>query len=380
MLLLSNKIILYESFFIAAFLNKPLYLPFLLLYVLIRNLNIVDTLIDRKTLIFIFLISYFLVTIYTIGYDRLYLPNPIYAMLYVLLLIFIGGHALYFESPKSRSIAIVSYALGLFTENLCVATYSFYTNPVVYGYGNLISPFSDGQVNSPSVSNSLAIGFVILEFLLITGKSKLLQVILLILTIVTFSMGVFLAGRAFFVIIIINTFVISFFHKKFRNVLLLFLAIIGIYVIFFSSSIEYSSNTFDTLFFRRMEMGIESGRFPLFIQGSSELILHPFGGFSVDRSIEDTYWFHNIFIDAGRVAGWLPVLLLIIAIFIVVKKRVNTISHENFDVSDLVFLTTLFLIQQDVIIEGDYKKFVLFYFSCLSLLLIKNKNNYSFNR
>jgi len=372
MKIFSVNMMLYGSFFMAAIFNKPLYLPILIIYLSINKLKIEYISIDRKTFIFIILILFFLIPLYTIGYDGVYLPNPISAMFYILSLILIGGYALYYATPKSRCIAIIFFALGIFFENLCVALYSFYTDPKVYGYGNLISPFGDGEINSPSVSNSLAIGFVIFEYLLINSKSNSVKIISLALTIITFMMAIFLAGRSFIIIIFINTLFLSIYHKNFRNLLFILVLLTGLYITFFLSSIDLSSNLTDT-FLRRLEMGIDSGRFPLLIQGSSELLLHPLGGFSVDKSIEDTYWFHNIFIDAGRISGWLPVLSLFAAIFIVVRRRIHTISNDSFDVADIIFLTTLLLIQQDVIIEGDYKKFILFYFSCLSILLIKSK-------
>lgn len=67
--------------------------------------------------------------------------------------------------------AILFFIFGIFLRAEIIVIYSFLDPSGAYGYGKLLDPFNHEEINSPGISNSLAIVFV---FLLVVFEPKTL--------------------------------------------------------------------------------------------------------------------------------------------------------------------------------------------------------------
>src|SRR5690554_8186538 len=100
----------------------------------------------------------------------------------------------------------------------------------------------------------------------------------------------------------------------------------------------------------RLDGSLQSPRFLLWQDGFLKLLTHPLGGFSVDQTIDQVRWFHNIFLDAGRLAGWFPIVSLALFTFysfVLFLQRKNKYSLF----AGFMFAVVFALAQQDVVVE-----------------------------
>ncbi|EEY3975711.1 hypothetical protein DFY15_23530, partial [Escherichia coli] len=88
------------------------------------------------------------------------------------------------------------------------------------------------------------------------------------------------------------------------------LFIIVAIMIFFGNLLMQSDSHFQFIA-ERFSSGLESNRFKHYLYALNQMPYYPFGGFEVDSKIENTLWLHNLIFDSARVAGWIPVFVII---------------------------------------------------------------------
>src|SRR5690606_25575294 len=122
----------------------------------------------------------------------------------------------------------------------------------------------------------------------------------------------------------------------------------------------------------RLDGSLESARFLLWKDGVIKLLTHPIGGFDVDQTIDPVQWFHNVFLDSARLAGWMPVLSLIAFVFYSFWLYLNK-RNEYYLFAGFVFSIVFVIMQQDVVIEAMVRLLVLLYFCAILLGSIGSK-------
>jgi len=120
--------------------------------------------------------------------------------------------------------------------------------------------------------------------------------------------------------------------------------------------------------------GLESSRFDLYLIGLENIIYYPFGGFTVQHQLFGTSWFHNIILDSFRVAGWIPILFFIIATMYALKGLLIKNKSDDLILIVYIFLICFLIMQQDVIIEGNYLPLIIYYL-CGIVLVTYNKKD-----
>src|SRR5690606_33882557 len=115
--------------------------------------------------------------------------------------------------------------------------------------------------------------------------------------------ALYLGGRTYFIVLMIALLI----RSMKLAILFGFFTALFIWVYYLTDASFYGPGSH--LVTRFMDAGINSPRFMLWLQGLEELATRPFGGFEVDRTIDDVAYFHNVWIDFGRIAGWVPVLI-----------------------------------------------------------------------
>lgn len=372
--LFRNDYFLYFIFFSLGFNRTIISTIFLSIYI-IFNLEKIKThiILNKRFIILSSLFLGFLLSVFIIGHDRLTLMSPFRTLMTILIPILLGGLIFYCHNHQKKVILLGFYILGLFVESSLIITYSFLQNPEIYGYGNLISPFSSGEQNSPGFSSILGIVFCFYYYFAIYEKNLLLKVLSILIVCLTLLEALFLGGRSFFFLVVFSVVFYFFLHLNLRNIIYFLLTLIFFtFLIYIFSENQYVAKYLDFMINRftsqGLHSGLNSGRFLLFEHGLKVILDYPFGGFSVDQSIERINWYLNIFLDSARVAGWIPVLCLLLAliysltIFLIKEK-------QKYDIFIFcVGINTFLVMQQEAILENIYKiLIVMFFVSCIMI-------------
>lgn len=358
--------ILYPAFFALGLNRYEIYLAIFGLYVFFIAYRLTN---ERLTFSYLILSGLILITtipLYTIGHDRINLESPYRSMLAMIFSTVIAGLSFQRQSKPIQYNLIISYIIGIGISSIIISGYSVYTNPLVYGYGVLYNPFTDKEINSPGVSNNLAIFSSLLIYLLFKKNHTLYKILIFSALIFSVLMAVSLGGRTYFLIffltlIVVSSPIASKFKIKSLAIILFILILIFLIFTWIINNVEQFEGYY--LFMtQRFENGLESKRYEHYLDGINKLLHYPFGGFYTDQSIESTKYFHNVFIDNARLAGWLPTFTLILMIsFIATSFTGLKDIHSNF--GSFIFIVCLLIMQQDVIIEGNSQPLVLMYYS-----------------
>ncbi|EAT9997616.1 hypothetical protein C2P65_22605 [Salmonella enterica subsp. enterica] len=346
--------ILLLSFFFSGFSLYTVFIPLLFLTILL-------SLHKNKALYFgrlaasanILFIILFILFVFFIGEDRLLLEKPFKYAAYIIFMIFCLT-LLLLNNIEYAQKAILFFIFGIFLRAEIIVIYSFLDPSGVYGYGKLLDPFNHEEINSPGISNSLAMVFV---FLLVVFEPKTLarKIFLILAYPLLLLSSIFLGGRAFFIIAILG---LVYQYKNNRNIkaiIFLLFSALGFLVLFFImfKDAPVFEKYFNLIFERFGSEGLKSARFELIQDGISKFFMYPFGGFTPYASEYSGSWYHNIYLDSARVAGFLPLIMFLISNIILFscyfkcKKR----NHKN----KYFFLSviTLIIMCQDVILEGN---------------------------
>lgn len=333
----------------------------------------------------------FITCVFILG-ENLTHDNPI--NLFILIMFHIISILLLMQDRKTdESIKILtSFTLGLFSGQIIITLYSFFIDPITYGYGLLLSPFNGKELNSADVANILGLCTIVFIYFIgsqINNKDKMLFILAILLSLFA---GIFLGGRSYFFIIGLTLIVYGCNKLWRRTVLNKINVTAGLLSLSIAATMLYESNDYfkdslELVLYRfnlieemsgiranpHYETGIQSGRLDLYIHGLSLITSHPFGGFT-PTEIMDTNWYHNIVLDVARTSGWIPLFFLIPQFIILLPLALK--SHHK-DSLLIVWLptATLLIMMQSIPIEGDYRIYIL-YIMGLFILAQKEKTKY----
>lgn len=367
-------------FFLLGFNLSKLYFPVFLIalfYVVYKGRGVQ---LSINYLIFLMLVFLGMILPFLVGYKVMPVERPeVLFFAWVFNLLFLSY--LFFRlDPHLKIIAVFYYCLGLFSESFLVVVFSYYTSLAgeYYGYGRLLHPLSGMLINSPSVSNSLVPFTVILLYRLFFYKFDFIWILSSVLLAFSISGALFLGGRAFFVCLLVALLVFLAFSSIGKK-LLIILFVIVLALVFFTM---YSDLELFAGVLSRFESGLESTRFEHYASGLSQLASHPFGGFNVDQNIESTFWFHNVFLDNAKYSGWITFLALFLLFLFFGLKLLANHTHPYFIILFCLYTVTLLLHQQDVVLEGNFRLFMVTMLCGLTVLsksrdyFCDNKRNY----
>lgn len=369
-----NNKLYYLTFFLCGLNLSYLYLPFLLLcFISDFPKYIVAKFTWRFFSVYFSMIS-FVIVLFCIGYTQLSMEKPYRVFMILSFLVTILGLVLNSSELNARKNMLTAYLLGMSCQTLAVILFSYYKDPVIYGYSKLLDPFSGEVINSPSVSNNLSLLAIFLTTMLTQNLTIAKKIGLISLLILVFYFAIFLGGRTFFIVFVIAFFII-FSSKMGVSIVLksgvLILLVLFIFKIFLSSEHHFQ------LIEERFSSGLKSDRFGHYLYALTKIPYYPFGGFGVDTKLENTRWLHNVIFDSARVAGWIPVLLFIFYTFYSVICYVgkNKISVNQYGF--VFFVSSFLLMQQDVIVEGNYRLLLVYFFSTILMIGENNAINRS---
>lgn len=272
------------------------------------------------------------------------------------------------KSHEKQNEILIFFILGMFFESFVTIIYSLH-NGIIYGYGNVFNPFTGEIENSPPYSLNLIIASAL--FINNIFNKKMVALSLLFLSFCILG-GFYLGGRTYFICIlfILIAFLIRS-KRKLKVITIISASLISLFLLT-PKEIDFFEQTFS-----RISDGIESKRFEHLEYGINIFIEYPFGNFSVNQSIEQVDWFHNLFLDAARLGGWIPAFSLItfysacFIFFILSIKKINFFYN-------LLFFVSFLIMMQDVIIEAMHKylwiSFLIFIYQYSYLRDQKNQN------
>ncbi len=374
----NEKYILYMIFLALGFSKSWIYLPLIGFYGVLKlpTFNLIK--IQKSFLSLLMLYVSFLILTFTLGCQRLTIESPLRGLASILVALVFGGVIFHYQKYKIKLNLLGFYLFGLFLDNFTIIAYSFLNNPLLYGYGMLISPFSNEEINSPGVSNMLAISFSYFYFFAIYKKENIfIKLLSIIVIVISLACAIFLGGRMFFIVAFITIIFYFITHVSVKNSVLFFIMVflVCISVGYLISMNEYLASKLDFTINRFINEGLHSLRFQHYLHGLEMFFLHPLGGFEVDTAIEDTKWYHNIFLDTARVAGWIPVLFLLAALLYTAKFFNYRIKHSDISLPFWVATTAFLIMQQDVVLEGGARSLIVLFFSSYILIDSKKDNN-----
>lgn len=359
-----SNFLLYLAVFFLGLGFHIVYLPVLLFFIAAKPSYLLQPMLKKNFLIAFSLISLFLLPQYTIGYHQITVDNPVLSMLSVMFSIVVLGGLLQQLSPSIIKNCIVILIIGIGADALITIVYSLLQNSTYYGYGRLYNPIIGEEVNSPGAALKIASLTSICIWYIFQKIGFLQKLMLLTLISVLLLLAIWLASRAFFALIFLSLAFAFILNFKIKNIIrVTFFGVVGLllFVILFQS-IDIS--IFSRL--NRLDGNLESARYLLWKDGFTKLLTHPIGGFSVDQTIDPVRWFHNIFLDSGRLAGWLPVFSLsmfaLYSFYLFLNKR-----NEYSLFAGFIFAIVFLLMQQDVVVEAMVRFLVLTYFCSILL-------------
>lgn len=353
----------------------------------------------RFTKLFVF--NYMLIVLFLIFYILLwddpsipenssYFKNKGLLMLFQLLAILtsVMWLTMFIDDKKKLLQILYIFSLGMFIKSLGYTIYTIINAPYLFQLRQILDPFTLEPVNSPAISLMAVYATLIAIFKLMQAEKSIVKIIFN--SVIIFGglfIAVLLQARTFFVIVALFTLYLIIFNliinKSIKGLIILIISCYLI-VIFNSYMIDnnvYYQETFNNILLRFEEIGVESSRYSIWESAINIIMNNPFGGGSTDKKIEDTYWFHNLWLDIGRTSGIIPILLMILfqlkVIFILIK---GSFVKSTFEYHFLMIFYISLLIGQyvEIALEGNIVLFVFFIFSHSVIIRYQqlNKNIY----
>ena len=354
--------------FLALGLNKfVLYVPLFLLFLILDFKNIVNfkNIKNSKSFIIFTFLFFSIVPLIVLGHNTLIHPTK---SLIVMSFAFLFGGAIFYLNIKKSKQLLSVYLFGIFAECSIIVSASYPKKG--YGYGRLWDPFSETIINSPATSNLLAITATTAYFLIFNSRRKYNIYMSYLIFILSLAFAVYLRGRAFFVILSIGvliTLLLSSTRKQIKHQIVL-----NTFSAALLSLTYFLNKTFAANFLSltaRFSQGLgSSGRGEILKSGFSLMLTHPFGGFSQDSKTVATQWFHNFWIDSARVAGWIPIMLFILSYTYLLRRCWRSIFTRKHILYKFLISLALITMSQDVIIEGNFRVYLILFLASLPLL------------
>ncbi|ELD0453565.1 hypothetical protein QPJ18_000590 [Escherichia coli] len=296
-------------------------------------------------------ILYLCVT-YIVGHDNMHIDRS-YLPLILLVLTIVIFYILIPKNEKESFFFIQAYILGMLFKSGITVIYSILVGGESYGYGMLLDPFSNTVVNSPAYVALTSISFAYFYTNIFSEQTNLSKKLNVLFSILSLLIATYLGGRSFFVIAVLTIFLNMLAYKQSRSgISILLIFVMGIITIISYLFSELIRDKVNFIFLRFTNSGLESPRFLLWRDALNKIPDFPFGDFSVNTSIEFTYWYHNLWFDTARLGGWIALFLLIIIniyfIFHYKLLKTNGILKQL----TIIQLVTLLVMSQEVILEG----------------------------
>lgn len=375
---LNINIYLYVIFFIAGFGLVKLELLLLLMYISVWCIFIGSIKAQKSFLILLVLYILFIMTTFIMGGEMMTNPNPFKTMVAILIQFVFLGYFLHIQKYENKIKLLGTYLLGVFLYNFIIVIYSFTLDPVLYGYGRLFNPMSSKEENSPGSAELILLSFSYFYFFCVSNnvdfKIKVLSIFVVISSICSI---IFLSSRISFLLmlgVIVYYYLINIKRKNIYSTIF-FIILFFIVVTALLVTSESLHNSLIFLLNRFMNQGLDSTRFLHYKHGLDLIWQYPLGGFEVDRSIENTKWFHNIFLDTARVAGWIPNIFLIGAIVYPLTLIKYKNKQKEICLPIVMFIIVMLLMQFGVILEGNSRYIVISFF--VSCILLNSKTSYA---
>jgi len=316
--------------------------------------------VSRDSIIGLFILLLFSLTLYPLGLGNMDVGNPLKSFMVVIFYLLVILPIFLLENRKNV-VLYDAYIFGYLIFGYLCTYGSMYKDSIYYGYGKLWNPITGSEINSSNVNVVLAVTLVYFSTKNYLKSSRIIGIgYVLVIALLSTVAAIYTGGRFYFLALGL---VVVFFLSKIKKLSFIHLSYLGFFIIavFTQSSwlIENMHRQID-LFTTRMESGLESNRFELWSYALEMIPYSPFGGFSPhDMNFEATSSFHNVFLDAARIGGWLP-LLLLISYFIYALVGLYAEGKKIDAGNKLTLFLSFMAMQQAVVFEGDIKMFFSF--------------------
>lgn len=238
----------------------------------------------------------------------------------------------------------------------------------------LLTDFFTGSIQAATGSGVLnTMIFSLLAYLLFIEKDKKIKILGLVLEIVACIYSFQLGGRTQLIILGLVFVIIFFFYlfeKKgfvptFKIIMRLVFLVILVYIVYqldiFSIKTTIESSN---LLLRLEQGGLEASdqyRINSVLNGLLLLMNHPFGG------QETVFYFHNMWLDVGRVSGVFPFLFLLLYSVLATYHVLMIFLNKNYNITIRYLFLSLYLGIQinfftEPIMEGAISFFLAFCF------------------
>lgn len=352
------------SFFMGASLSKA-YLPLLfisfLLFIKDANLSQIKSIFFHSNRYFLYIALFFILT-FALGALNQRLTIGLKTFLTTFGRVMATAFLIHLlQTERQRVYLLMSYIAGLtFVISITYLTsvyFNFNEGTKLYGYGRVYHPIYGLVINTPGYSSLLSLCTLVAIFIYYESTEKRLSITALTLALFCHSQSYFYAGRAYYILLIIGLGGIFIVDQKLKNKNF-YISIFSLLSIAFLQKIllNFSGIGQESAIAR----GIGSLRFEHWVDGFFKIWKYPLGGFTVNLGIEKTFWFHNLWIDTARVAGWAPLAcLLVLNLYIFLK----TINYKKPIRPYLLILQIVCLAQmfQDVVIEGFPSALIIYF-------------------
>jgi hypothetical protein len=253
---------------------------------------------------------------------------------------------LFVMSAVDARSAIKSLALGVVVFVLVEGVMTLISAPDVALRRYMIFPVTGEEVASTGQINAAALGAGILIFLIRTTLSGWLSLLA-----VTF-LSIAYANRTGMLLIVafIIIWVVGNKRTDRRKAWLAFSAIVLLGIMAYAATPQVFDEWSQRAKLRVSAEGLESARYELWSYGLSQMFAgeSPLGGAQLNVGTFPTYWYHNLFLDAYRVAG-IPTMLLFCLLFALSFRRVRRMNAWE---PLVVWVAALTLASTSVLLEG----------------------------
>ncbi len=363
--------ILKPAFLALGFGPYFLYLPLFALYFLLKANGVGDIKIKKQYLVLASLLFVSIIPLYVVGHQVITLENPLRAMAAALFMIILVGFAFQTQKKDIQYELLLLYVFGIGLSAVVISVYSYGLDPEYYGYGRVIDPLSGRESNSPRVSNNLAIFGSLLLYFMFVRHSWLIKTFLFGAFLAISFLAIFLGGRAYFLVIILAMLFLLAVDSRIKAYLtFIFMSIAGAGIAVVVSSVG-ALDEYIGFILSRASTTLVDVRFDLYKDGFINLLHYPFGGFSVDPDISSTKWFHNVFLDNARLGGWFPVIFLVVSM-VYISWGALVARGRYIVFASLLFFVSVVVMQQDVVVEGNFNLIMVMYL-CGLLILAKDE-------
>lgn len=363
--------VLYALFFFVGMNKAYLYLPLFSVYFLLDFIEFKKFKLIKEYIFWIFCIFSIILAFCIFGAGEILVNNKINILYFTLFSIIFIGYIYQNCALKERERLLKIYILGMGAEAIIIVIFSCYLNDN-YGYGRLFDPFSNKEINSPGISENLALLSIIFIYEFFQNRSFVVRFISSVTLIFLILLGLYLASRTYFIILLLSLIIILTNKAIYKNINFKF-KYIGVAVIFVILIIKYRIiDEYFSISLERFSSGIESKRFDHYSDGVEKLLEHPFGGFSTSIFIENTPWFHNIFLDVARIGGWLPLIPLFAIIFFVIYQ-IKKSNFQSMSIAIPISMAIILIMQQGVIIEGNLRLIFILFFCSICMIKLKKR-------